>query len=512
MSRKDRLKMYDRIHTQAEEAGVDVLREAMRELCRKDLFYLLTRGCGRKDVNRDWLFDRCVDVQKNPDGMLDLWSREHYKSTIITFGKTIQDILCNPEITVGIFSHTKPIARAFLRQIKYELETNERLKYLFPEILYQDPRNESPNWSEDKGITVQRKTNPKEATVEAHGLVDGQPTSKHFTLLIYDDVVTRESVTSPDMIQKTTEAWALSLNLGAHGGVRRYIGTRYHFNDTWGELIKRGSATPRIHPATEDGKPDGTPVFLTRESLFEKRRDMGPYVFGCQMLQNPKSDEAQGFSIDWLKYWHATNIEHLNIYIIVDPANEKKKTSDYTSMWVIGLGRDKKYYVVDMVRDRINLTERCQTLMALHQQYSPVGVGYEKYGMQSDIEHIEYVQEQLNYRFEITPLGGSESKFDRIRKLIPLFEQNRIYLPYGLVRPNYEGRSEDLVQIFVNDEYTPFPVMAHDDMLDCLARIVDPKLEAVFPVVLKPAKILTQAESDWIEITGGDTSISINLE
>jgi hypothetical protein len=82
------------------------------------------------------------------------------------------------------------------------------------------------NWSEDKGITVKRKSNPKESTIEAHGLVGGQPTSKHFSLLVYDDVVTLESVTSPEMIQKTTDAWAISLNLGAHGGKRRYIGTR----------------------------------------------------------------------------------------------------------------------------------------------------------------------------------------------------------------------------------------------------------------------------------------------
>ena len=33
-----------------------------------------------------------------------------HNSTILTYAKTIQDILCDPTITVGIFSHTKPIA------------------------------------------------------------------------------------------------------------------------------------------------------------------------------------------------------------------------------------------------------------------------------------------------------------------------------------------------------------------------------------------------------------------
>jgi hypothetical protein len=79
---------------------------------------------------------------------------------------------------------------------------------------------------------VKRQSNSKESTVEAHGLVDGQPTGKHFKIRCYDDVVVPSSVTSPDMIQKTTEAWELSDNLGALGGTFRIAGTRYHFNDT----------------------------------------------------------------------------------------------------------------------------------------------------------------------------------------------------------------------------------------------------------------------------------------
>ncbi len=84
--------------------------ETMRRLARGDLFYLLVHVLGRDDVDRDWIYDRCREVERGPDGYLDLWAREHYKSTIITFGLTIQDILVDPVISVGIFSHTLPIA------------------------------------------------------------------------------------------------------------------------------------------------------------------------------------------------------------------------------------------------------------------------------------------------------------------------------------------------------------------------------------------------------------------
>lgn len=185
------------------------------EIGKIDRFFLLTHLLHRTDAAAPWIYERCREVEAAPDGYLDLWSREHYKSTIITYAGAIQEILRDPEITIGIFSHTRPIAKGFLRQIKMEFEGNDTLKQLYPGALWQSPRKEASKWSEDDGICVKRKGNPKESTVEAWGLVDGQPTGKHFKLLIYDDVVTLESITSPEMIAKVTNAWALSLNLGA---------------------------------------------------------------------------------------------------------------------------------------------------------------------------------------------------------------------------------------------------------------------------------------------------------
>jgi len=419
-------------------------------------------------------------VQDDPDGRLDLWAREHYKSTVITFAKTIQDILNNPEITVGIFSHTRPIAKGFLRQIKQEFETNELLKEIFPDILWANPRKESPKWSEDEGIVVKRKSNPKESTVEASGVVDGQPTSKHFSLLVYDDVVTKESVSTPEMMAKTTDSLALSYNLGSHGGKRRFIGTRYHYNDTYKTLIERETAKPRIYAATEDGTVGGIPRFLTRESLAEKRKDQGPYVFGCQMLQDPKADETQGFKAEWLKYARPSEAS-LNIAIVIDPASSKKKASDYTAGWVLGLGGDKNIYVLDMVRDRLSLTQRADLVFNWHRRWQPMAIGYERYGMMADIEHINDRQDRENYRFPIIELGGQMPKVDRIRRLIPRFESGRIFLPPDLYKTNYEGVEVDLISAFKNEEYLAFPVSSHDDMLDALARVLDDNMPLHYP-------------------------------
>ncbi len=470
-------------------------QEAARELARRDRFFLLVYVLGRKDVDRDWLFARCREVDAEPYGRLDLWARFHYKSTIITYAGAIQEILRNPEVTIGIFSHTRPIAKGFLVQIKREFEENARLKALFPDILYENPKAESPGWSVDNGIIVKRRSNPKEATVEAHGLVDGQPTSKHFGILIYDDVVTRESVTTPDMMAKVTEAWALSLNLGHEGAKTVYAGTRYHYNDTYKTIMDRQAAAPRIHPATADGTVDGEPVFMGREDLAKRRREYGSYVFACQMLLDPKADEAQGFDINCVKAWSGRDWSRMNLYILVDPASKKNTTSDYTTMQVIGLGEDENYYWVAGIRDRLNLTERGKALMRLHREYRPKGVGYEEYGLQADIEYVKTLQTRDNYRFEITPLGGQISKLNRIRRLVPILEDGRWYMPAIHQHKTLEGVTVNVVQEFL-DELDAFPVGSHDDLIDGAARIVEEDLGAKFPASGREGRTTMQARAN----------------
>jgi predicted phage terminase large subunit-like protein len=238
---------------------------------------------------------------------------------------------------------------------------------------------------------------------------------------------------------------------------------------------------------------------------------MGPYVFACQMLLNPTADKVQGFQMSWLRYWGGTKTAGLNLYLICDPASGKRKDrGDYTSMWVIGMGSDGAYYLVDGVRDRLNLTKRAEHLMRLHRMYRPVKVGYESYGLQADIEHVRYLQDQQNYRFDIIELGGSMPKVDRIKRLVPLFEQGRFYLPHSLVRFDEQKNSLDLVTRFVEDEYQSFPVSAHDDMLDCMARITDADLGAVHPEPISDAARWARDDDDSRDYSADDTGSSLD--
>jgi len=470
----------------------DTLAQTIRALVLNDLYYLLVRACKREDMLHPWVYARVREVEQAPDDHLDLWARGHFKSSIGTFGVTIQKLLKDPELTVGIFSHTRPIAKAFLRQIMREFEGNQILQSTFPDILWGADVRQAPKWSEDDGIILRRRSNPPEASIEAWGLVDGQPTSKHYRDLVYDDIVVEGSVTTPEMIEKTKKGLEQSYNLASERFTRRFYGTRWAFADAYNTIMERKTATPRIHPGTEDGTEDGAPVFWSEELLAQKRRDMGPHTFAAQILLNPKADALQGFKREWIRHYKNVKPEHAERmvkYLLVDPASAKKKGSDYTTMWVIGLATDQNYYALDFVRDRLSLTERADRLFTLHRKWKPLQTRYEEYGMQADREHIQSRQEQESYRFEITKVAGQTKKQDRIGRLIPLFEQGRIWLPQSLFVTNYEKTPVDLVRSFIEEEFMAFPVGVHDDMLDSLSRIAEPDLTLVWPREQKRATV-----------------------
>lgn len=491
--------------------------EGKRWLARNDRYYLLVVLLHRPDALHPWIYDRSREVEQDPDGYLDLWAREHYKSTTITYAGIIQEILRDPEITIGIFSHTKPTARKFLLQIKQEFESNLELIQLFPDVLWEAPARQAPKWSEEKGIVVQRNGNPKEATLEAHGLVDGQPTGSHFQLLVYDDVVTLESVGTPEQVTKTTNAWSLSDNLGARGKdgkIRKWhIGTRYSYADSYHTMLEMGAVKPRIYAATDNGEADGKPVFLSQAAWDEKKRNQVPSVLAAQMLQNPAAGSQAMFDKDWLRFMEVRPAT-LNCYLLVDPAGSKKKGTDYTAMVVIGIDAARNKWLLDGLRHKMNLGERWQNIKTLRRRWmnmpgvQMLRVGYERYGMQSDIEHFESEMRRDGDTFPIEELAwpreGGGSKIDRIQRLVPDFMNGRFMLPkvvdgetaaqtrvreagqaFRIYRPvkakDHLGNLYSLNKEVLT-EYLPYPYSVNDDVLDVMSRIYDIDPQPPIPI------------------------------
>lgn len=477
----------------------------VRALCMYDRYFLLVQMFGRQDMLHEWLYDRCREVEREPDNCLDLWSRFHYKSTIITYAGVIQEILKDPELTVGIFSHVKPIAKGFLSQIKRELESNEQLKKLFPDILYDNPERQSPSWSIDNGLIVKRKSNPKEPTISAWGLVDGQPVSAHFRLRVYDDVVTQASVSTPEQVAKTTEAFEQSANLGTENGRRWMVGTRWSYADTYAEIMKKKMVTVRLYPATDDGTFTGNPVLWSPEFNEQMKMEQGEAVYATQCLQNPLAGNQKMFDVSDLQIYEVRP-ETLSVYILVDPARSKKTDSDNTAMVVVGLDYAANKYVLDGFNHKMDLQERWQNTARLYERWrratgiQAIYVGYESFAAQADLDYFHEQQKLTKVHFPIVELAwpreGGGSKMDRVQRLGPDMRSHKIFLPYPTDDKNLTNSQRKMAQGYdyriarmikrkdqnnetydlaeqLKEQIFYFPFGGKKDLVDALSRIYD---------------------------------------
>jgi phage terminase large subunit-like protein len=204
------------------------------------------------------------------------------------------------------------------------------------------------------------------------------------------------------------------------------------------------------------------------------------------------SDDGGSLKLRWLreayfdKEFEPSQASNMTKMIFVDPANSRKKGSDYTVMWVLGLNADRNVYVLDVVRDRLGLRERGDALFSLHKKWRPIAkTYYEEYGAQAD---ISYMRERMTgqvgghppYWFHIQPIGGIVKKEDRILRLEPMLRDGRIKMPKQMMRV-CENLEIDMTKELEN-EYRAFPVGAKDDMLDSLARVADPAVNLDWPV------------------------------
>ena len=78
----------------------------LRDLILNDLFFIVFFVLKIPIANCPFVVKACREVEDGPkDFTLDVWAREHFKSTIITIAETIQYTLKNPDEATG-FSRT----------------------------------------------------------------------------------------------------------------------------------------------------------------------------------------------------------------------------------------------------------------------------------------------------------------------------------------------------------------------------------------------------------------------
>ncbi|MBC3919171.1 hypothetical protein H8L32_16890 [Undibacterium sp. CY18W] len=381
----------------------------------------------------------------------------------------------HPERCVIAASHTVELAERFGRRVRNLFGSNAHAR-AFPKSGLSAHSTAAGRWDTAQG-----------GEYFAAG-VGGSVTGRRADLAIIDDPVkSREDADSPTIREKQWAWWRDDMSTRLKPGAATVlIMTRWHEDDLAGRMIadlKQAGQRVKVlslpMEAREDdalGRAIGEPLWpewFTPQMLENAKRE--PRTWSALYQQEPRPVGGGEFKNEWLLYYQRQPATS-NKVILVDPASGKSRTrGDFTSMWVVGRGADGNDYVLDGVRDRLNLTERTEALFTLVRRHRPAAVGYEQYGLQSDIEHIRIEQERQQYRFRILELGGATKKEDRIRRLIPSFQQGRLWLPASMKRQMANGQLRDIMGDFRN-EYAAFPVGAHDDALDCLARKEEPAI------------------------------------
>lgn len=485
--RHDYVKMYDFV---AENSKKDPRIElsVWKKVILNDLFFILYFVMGIEAANHPFVVDACQEVEDGPESMtLDVWAREHYKSTIITVGETLQYHLRNPEATTGIFAYARPLAKSFLRAIKVLCETSALLKACFPDVLYEKPETQAPKWSEDDGLIFKRKSGARrESTIEAWGLVEGMPTGRHFNRRVYDDIETQDIADNPEQLNKCFSKFEMSDNLGMEGGVERVIGTFYSHA---GPIVKiqekkdlEGDTmyTTRIKAATHDATVGGRPVLLSQERL-NKLKMSGH--FNSQQLCDPTPVGERKLSGECLIDIEPTDIpDNIHKLMLVDPAgdNDTSKVADNDpwGMMVVGVEPDlddlgaSNLYITDLVIERLGETEGTEEAVRMYLRNGVIfQLGVEKVALSTTEIHIanalkvhrRRVSREDGTLYVLTPAGRNKQR--RITSALswPLFN-GKLHISTAIPQKYRDT---------IRQEMDFFPFGGHEEGCDMLAYAYD---------------------------------------
>ena len=347
--------------------------------------------------------------------------------------------------------------------------------------------------------------------------VGGTPIGKGADVYIIDDPIRSRADVESENQREALKSWYSSSVLTRLEGQGTIIlmHQRWHEDDLAGYLLRehaqdgwRVVSFPAIIENEEDQASDYlkrnigeslVPELHSTEKLLRLKDTMHPRDWLSMYQQKPRNPKGEEFTENHLIRVDQDPFEigqTTNRYLLVDPANSKKKHSDFTAMVVIGLGSDRNYYILDAIRERLDLAGRTEKLMAMHRLWRPIITGYEQYGAQSDIQHIQHIQNEVNYRFPITQLGGNtHKKEERIRRLVPDMSQGRWYAPSEIIKVNGDGDKYDPITQLIEEEMIPFPMGKNDDLLDDISRIYD--LPTQFPSASNMYRRTGKKVSPW---------------
>ena len=201
--------------------------------CKTDLRFLCKEVLGMKDW-QDGLHDElAIELQKPGKHKLFLIPRGHLKSSIITVGWSVQQLLINPNVRILITNAIWDLARYFLGQIAGYLTDTSPLAAIFGSF-----DDKGSRFTRDDLTISQRNSGIiKEPSIMTGG-VEKALTGMHFDIIIHDDLVEENNINTTEQIQKIIRFRQNCLDLLDPGGIEIIVGTRWAMGDLYGHLIE----------------------------------------------------------------------------------------------------------------------------------------------------------------------------------------------------------------------------------------------------------------------------------
>jgi predicted phage terminase large subunit-like protein len=494
----------------------DELRAQTRQRAQESLFFLSTAVLGYDKIQRNPHLELCNFIQNTEKKRkVVLIPRDTFKSTVgsksLPIWILIQDDFCGlpgPEHRILLASFSSENAKKQIKAIRIQIERNQILRWLFPEII---PDFSRTVWT-DSNLLFPRNGVYGEDTMEAAG-VDTHLVSRHYTVQIGDDLEDLESFQSPTVRRKVKDWYKASeaLFVEERTAFHLLIGTRWGVDDVYNDIQANEGDTydflvrplqwnrEQLEGDLKDAKdhdrrptwdmdpnqyaPDPEeeylffPSFFPMESCKRVRAKQGAFMYSMLYLNNPRDPSMAEFRESDIQYFEFNADGDISIsygesmeiipfevcrrVMFWDPAlsGPDKKKNARNAIVVAFKDPKGRIFVVEARAQRQEPTLLFAQYIGLHRRYVVERAAIEDVAFQKVLKFPLYREmREQGYQFPVLEERPIGDKDYRIRSLIPYHESKLLYIRRG---------QRDLVE-----EMKGFPLFPTKDLVDALAACI----------------------------------------
>lgn len=399
--------------------------------------------------------------------------RGFLKTSTCTIGKALWLACVDPNIRILIVSNVIENASKMLGLIRAQVESNERLRMFFPEII---PDNFNKiRWS-DRCAEVKRPWSWPEGTWEVIG-VSGSVISRHYDYIIEDDLIyaKKDDLTGGELMPDRDDiekaiGWhklATSLLIDPGKGHIDNVGTRWAPYDLINYIQKNEKGWKHFGlSVTKDGTPHGAPTWPGRfneQTIEELQASQGPYMFSTQYLCKPVASSLRVFDKGWLRFYDTLPFG-LRYFTTVDLAGwdesegRRQSKKSYNVVLTCGIDANRHFWIARIDRGRWTPSDVIDRVWNHVKAFKSERVGFEVvYYQKAILEEIKRFYEKTGNAFNVAAFkrDPNVTKDARIRGLQPIANAGALHCRIDM-------------REFIT-EYEDFPMSATVDILDALA-------------------------------------------